>query len=88
MLKFGLVGVGGFVASRHMEAIKLTGNKMIASLDPNDSVGIIDSYFPESRFFTEFERFDRYLDKIKRDNNNNKVDYISICSPNYLHDSY
>ena len=88
MLKFGLVGVGGFVASRHMEAIKLTGNKMIASLDPNDSVGIIDSYFPESRFFTEFERFDRYLDKIKRDNSNNKVDYISICSPNYLHDSH
>ena len=88
MLKFGLIGVGGFVAARHMQAIKHTGNVMIAALDPNDSVGIIDTYYPKAKFFTEYERFDRFLDKTKRENNLNQVDLISICSPNYLHDSH
>lgn len=85
-LKFALIGVGGFIAVRHLKAIKETGNILVASYDPKDSVGIIDSYFPESDFFIEFERFDRHIDKLRRQGN--KVDYISICSPNYLHDSH
>lgn len=86
MKKFALVGAAGYVAPRHMKAIKDTGNQLVACLDPNDSVGIIDSYFPDSSFFTEFERFDRHIDKRKR--NQDPVDIISICSPNYLHDSH
>jgi UDP-N-acetyl-2-amino-2-deoxyglucuronate dehydrogenase len=83
---FALIGVGGYIAVRHLQAIKATGNRLLASLDKNDSVGIIDSYFPESDFFTEFERFDRHIDKLKR--NGTTIDYVSICSPNYLHDSH
>lgn len=86
MKKFALIGCAGFVAPRHMKAIKDTGNELIAALDPHDSVGIIDSYFPNSTFFTEFERFDRHLEKLKRSGEG--VDYISICSPNYLHDAH
>jgi len=86
MKKFALIGAAGFVAPRHMKAIKDTGNDLVAVLDPHDSVGIIDSYFPNSLFFTEFERFDRYLEKLKR--NGEGVDFISICSPNYLHDAH
>jgi UDP-N-acetyl-2-amino-2-deoxyglucuronate dehydrogenase len=86
MKNFALIGVGGYIAVRHMKAIKETGNTLIASLDPNDSVGIIDSYFPDSPFFVEFERFDRHIDKLRR--NNIQTDYVSICSPNYLHDSH
>jgi len=86
MKKFVLIGAAGFVAPRHMKAIKDTGNDLVAVLDPHDSVGIIDSYFPNSLFFTEFERFDRYLEKLKR--NGEGVDFISICSPNYLHDAH
>ncbi|MCC2606215.1 Gfo/Idh/MocA family protein [Planctobacterium marinum] len=86
MKKFALIGAAGYVAPRHMKAIKETGNQLVACLDPNDSVGIIDSYFPEASFFTEFERFDRHIDKRKR--NEDAVDMISICSPNYLHDSH
>jgi UDP-N-acetyl-2-amino-2-deoxyglucuronate dehydrogenase len=71
---------------RHLRAIKDTGNNLLASLDPNDSVGLIDSYFPESPFFVEFERFDRHIDKKRRDGI--ALDYTSICSPNYLHDSH
>ncbi len=83
---FGLIGVAGYVAVRHLKAIKETGNNLLASLDPFDSVGIIDGYFPESDFFVEFERFDRHFDKLKR--SGTKIDYVSICSPNYLHDSH
>jgi len=86
MKKFALIGAAGFVAPRHMKAIKDTGNDLVAILDPHDSVGIIDSYFPDSLFFNEFERFDRHLEKLKR--NGNGVDFISICSPNYLHDAH
>jgi len=71
-----------------MKAIHDTGNNLTAALDPNDSVGIIDSYFPNADFFTEFERFDRHLDKLHRLNDGNQIDYVSICSPNYLHDSH
>jgi UDP-N-acetyl-2-amino-2-deoxyglucuronate dehydrogenase len=71
-----------------MKAIKDTGNELVAALDVNDSVGIIDSYFPDADFFTEFERFDRHIDKLRRANSDRKVDYVSICSPNYLHDSH
>lgn len=83
---FALIGVGGYIAVRHLKAIKETGNQLLASLDPKDSVGIIDSYFPESDFFVEFERFDRHIDKLRR--KGDKIDFVSICSPNYLHDAH
>lgn len=83
---FGLIGVAGYIAVRHLKAIKDTGNNLLASLDKFDSVGLIDSYFPHSDFFVEFERFDRHFDKLKR--TGTKIDYVSICSPNYLHDSH
>lgn len=86
MKRFALIGAAGYIAPRHMIAIHETGNALVAALDPNDSVGIIDSHFPEADFFTEFERFDRHIDKLRREKNN--VDYVSICSPNYLHDSH
>lgn len=85
---FALIGAAGYIAPRHMKAIKDTGNDLVAALDPSDSVGIIDSYFPDSDFFTEFERFDRHLDKLRRENNHRQIDYVSVCSPNYLHDSH
>jgi len=85
---FTLIGAAGYIAPRHMKAIKDTGNTLIAAFDPNDSVGIIDSYFPEANFFTEFERFDRHIDKLRRSQEGHAVDYVSICSPNYLHDSH
>lgn len=84
---FALIGAAGYIAPRHMQAIRDTGNRLVAALDPSDSVGIIDSFFPESAFFTEFERFDRHLDKLRRQEGGG-VDYVSICSPNYLHDSH
>lgn len=84
--RFALVGAAGYIAPRHMKAINDTGNDLVAALDPNDSVGIIDSYFPQADFFTEFERFDRHLDKLSR--GGKQVDYVSICSPNYLHDAH
>lgn len=86
--KFGLVGAAGFIAPRHLDAIRKTGNEVIAAIDPNDSVGILDSYFPQAHFFVEFERFDRHIDKLYRKNGKHQVDYISICSPNYLHDAH
>lgn len=88
MKNFALIGISGYIAPRHMKAIKDTGNKIVAGLDPNDSVGIIDSYFPKAHFFTEFERFDRHIDKLSRSGSEDAVDYISIASPNYLHDSH
>ncbi|MEO8861494.1 MAG: Gfo/Idh/MocA family oxidoreductase [Ginsengibacter sp.] len=86
MKNFALIGAGGYIAPRHMKAIKDTGNNLIAALDKNDSVGILDSYFPEADFFTEFERFDRHIEKQKR--KGIKTDFVSVCSPNYLHDSH
>lgn len=86
MKRFALIGAAGYIAPRHMSAIRDTGHTLVAALDPNDSVGIIDSYFPDADFFTEFERFDRHIDKRRREGNG--VDYVSICSPNYLHDSH
>ena len=83
---FGLIGVAGYIAVRHLRAIKDTGNNLLASLDKFDCVGLLDSYFPGSDFFVEFERFDRHFDKLKR--TGTKIDYVSICSPNYLHDSH
>ncbi len=84
---FALVGAAGYIAPRHMKAIKETGNDLIAALDPFDSVGIIDSFFPKADFFIEPERFDRHLDKLRHEGTK-KVDYVSICSPNYLHDAH
>lgn len=83
---FALIGAAGYIAPRHLRAIKETGGALKAALDPSDSVGIIDSYFPDARFFTEFERFDRFIDLTRRQGN--KIDYVSICSPNYLHDAH
>lgn len=84
--KFAMIGVAGFIADRHLKAIKETNNVLVASLDKFDCVGKIDSYFPNSDFFTEYERFDRHIDKLKRQGT--KIDYVSICTPNYLHDSH
>lgn len=86
MKTFALIGASGYVAPRHMKAIKDTDNTLVAALDPFDSVGIIDSYFPNADFFVEFERFDRHLEKLKRKGTH--IDYVSICSPNYLHDAH
>lgn len=86
MKNFALIGAAGYIAPRHMKAIKDTGNNLVAATDPFDSVGIIDSYFPDARFFTEIERFDRHLEKLRR--KDEQVDYVSICSPNYLHDAH
>jgi UDP-N-acetyl-2-amino-2-deoxyglucuronate dehydrogenase len=83
---FALIGAAGYVAPRHMKAIKAVGGDLKVAFDPNDSVGIIDNYFPDAHFFTEFERFDRHVDKMSR--RGEKIDYVSICSPNYLHDAH
>ncbi len=84
---FALIGAAGYIAPRHMQAIKDTGNELVCALDPYDGMGIIDRYFPNADFFTEPERFDRHLDKLRR-LGQGKVDYVSICSPNYLHDAH
>lgn len=84
--KFALLGAAGYIAPRHMAAIRDSGNKLVAAMDKNDSVGVIDSYFPNADYFTEFERFDRHIDLLRRSGEG--VDYFSICSPNYLHDSH
>ncbi|HEY2720487.1 MAG TPA: Gfo/Idh/MocA family oxidoreductase [Chitinophagaceae bacterium] len=86
MKSFALIGAGGYIAPRHMKAIKETGNNLIAALDKHDSVGILDSYFPETEFFTEFERFDRHIEKLKRLGIH--TDFVTVCSPNYLHDAH
>jgi UDP-N-acetyl-2-amino-2-deoxyglucuronate dehydrogenase len=87
MKNFALIGAAGYIAPRHMKAIKETGNDLVAALDRCDSVGIIDSYFPEANFFTEFERFDRFVDKWHREHDR-RIEYVSIASPNYLHDAH
>src|SRR5882672_5363010 len=86
MKNFALIGAAGYIAPRHLQAVRDTGNNLVAALDKFDSVGIMDSYFPKADFFTEFERFDRHLDKLKR--LGQQIEYVSICSPNYLHDSH
>ena len=86
MKNFILIGAAGYIAPRQMKAIMETGNNLIAAYDPYDGVGIMDSHFPDAHFFTEFERFDRHIEKLKR--SGTKIDYVSICSPNYLHDSH
>jgi len=87
MKQFALIGAAGYIAPRHLRAIKETGNNLVAALDRFDSVGIMDSFFPETDFFVEFERFDRHIEKLKRDKNLN-LNYVSICTPNYLHDAH
>lgn len=84
---FALIGASGYIAPRHMRAIKETGNELVAALDPYDGIGIMDSHFPQAHFFTEFERFDRFVDKWHRDGNK-KIEFVAITSPNYLHDSH
>ena len=86
MKNFGIIGVGGYIAPRHLKAIKETGNNLIVALDKNDSVGIMDSYFPQCSFYTEYERFDRFVEKIKH--TEDKLDFVTVCTPNYLHDSH
>lgn len=86
MKRFALIGAAGYVAPRHMEAIKDTGNELVAAMDLSDSVGVLDNYFPNCKFFTEFERFDRHLDKLLRVGEG--IDYLVVCSPNYLHDAH
>lgn len=89
MKRFAMLGAAGYIAPRHMRAIRDTGNDLVAAMDVNDSVGIIDSFFPDAHFFREFERFDRHIDKLRREREaQSAVDYISICSPNYLHDAH
>ena len=85
---FALIGAAGYIAPKHMGAIKATGQQLVAATDPHDSVGILDSYFPGCRFFTEIERFDRHLEKLRRTGDASRIHYVSICSPNYLHDAH
>ncbi len=87
MKRFALIGAAGYIAPRHMKAIKETGNELVAACDKNDSVGIIDSYFPQTSFFTEFERFERFMDKWHREHDK-RIEYVAITSPNYLHDAH
>jgi len=85
--KFALIGLAGYIAPKHLKAIKETGSTLLAALDKNDSVGVMDSYFPDASFFVEFERFDRHIEKLKREHRT-QIDYLSICTPNYLHDAH
>jgi UDP-N-acetyl-2-amino-2-deoxyglucuronate dehydrogenase len=83
-----MIGAAGYIAPRHMQAIRETGNALVCAVDPKDSVGVIDRYFPEARFFTEIERFDRHIEKLRRQGESERIHYISVCSPNYLHDAH
>ena len=85
---FALIGAGGYIAPRHLKAIRDTGNRLVAAVDPKDSVGVLDQFSFDVRFFTEIERFDRHLEKLRRGSEEERVQYISICSPNYLHDAH
>lgn len=87
-MNFAITGVGGYIAPRHLQAIKDTGNRLIAAVDKHDSVGILDRFFMDCSFFTEFERFDRHLEKLRKKNHPDKIDFLSICSPNHLHDAH
>ncbi len=85
---FAVIGAGGYIAPRHLRAIRDTGNRLVAAVDPKDSVGVLDQYSFDVKFFTEIERFDRHLEKLRRGPEENRVHYISVCSPNYLHDAH
>jgi UDP-N-acetyl-2-amino-2-deoxyglucuronate dehydrogenase len=85
---FAIIGCAGYVAPRHLKAIRDTGNRLVAAVDPHDSVGVLDQYFDNVSFFTEFERFDRHIEKLRRKGGENRIHYVSICSPNYLHDAH
>jgi len=85
---FAITGVAGYVAPRHLKAIRDTGNRLVAAMDPHDSVGVLDSYFPDVAFFTEFERFDRHLEKLRREGEDGQVQFVTVCSPNHLHDAH
>ena len=87
-VNFAMIGAAGYIAPRHLKAIKDTGNKLIAAVDPNDSVGILDRYFHDVSYFKEFERFDRHIEKLKYSNSPDNINYVSICSPNHLHDAH
>jgi len=88
MTNFALIGAAGYVAPRHLKAIRDTGNRLVAAADPHDSVGVLDRWFPEARYFPEIERFDRHLEKLRRGPEEQRVSWVSICSPNYLHDAH
>ena len=88
MKNFAITGVAGYIAPRHLQAIKDTGNNLIAALDPHDSVGILDRYFPNVGFFVDFERFERYVEMLHRKSITERIHYLSICSPNFLHDAH
>jgi len=88
MKNFAITGVAGYIAPRHLKAIKDIGGDLKAAVDPHDSVGVLDGFFPQTSFFTEIERFDRYLEKLRRYSKEDKIDYLSICSPNHLHDAH
>ena len=88
MSNFALTGLAGYIAPRHLQAIRDTGNRLVAAVDVHDSVGIVDSYFPEAAFFTEFERFDRHLEMLRRGTGEGRVEHVSVCSPNHLHDAH
>jgi UDP-N-acetyl-2-amino-2-deoxyglucuronate dehydrogenase len=85
---FAVIGAAGYIAPRHLKAIQETGNRLVAAVDPNDSVGILDRYSYDVRYFREIERFDRYLDKLRRGREESRIHWVSVCSPNYLHDSH
>jgi UDP-N-acetyl-2-amino-2-deoxyglucuronate dehydrogenase len=85
---FAVIGVGGYIAPRHLRAIRDTGNQLVAAVDPKDSVGLLDQYSFDVKFFTEIERFDRHLEKLRRGPEENRIHYVSVCSPNYLHDAH
>jgi UDP-N-acetyl-2-amino-2-deoxyglucuronate dehydrogenase len=87
-LNFAVIGVAGFVAPRHLKAIRDTGNRLVAATDPHDSVGVLDQFSRDARFFPEIERFDRHVEKLRRGPQDQRVHYVSICSPNYLHDAH
>jgi UDP-N-acetyl-2-amino-2-deoxyglucuronate dehydrogenase len=87
-LNFALIGAGGYIAPRHLKAIRDTGNRLAAAVDSKDSVGILDQYSFDVKFFTEIERFDRHLEKLRRISDQERIHYVSICSPNYLHDAH
>lgn len=85
---FAVIGVGGYIVPRHLKAIRDTGNRLVAAVDPKDSVGILDQFSYDVKFFTEIERFDRHLEKLRRGPDEERVHYVSVCSPNYLHDAH
>lgn len=88
MQNFAMIGIAGYIAPRHLQAIKETDNNLVAATDTHDSVGILDRFFPDVSFFTEFERFDRHAEKLKRESDEGRINYVTICSPNFLHDAH